>query len=130
MSTCGLDTSVVLRLLVGVPEDQAQRALDAVQQCSQRQIKVCVSDLVIQETYHALLHHYHVPIQEAVECLLDFLSSGVITGTGHAMSVLQEFSGSGPGVADRLIRKGYLDQASTVLTFDARFARLPNMKKL
>jgi hypothetical protein len=85
---------------------------------------------VVQETYHALCHHYDVPIKEAVECLVDFLSSEMITGTGQALSVLQEWAGSGPGVADRLIRKDYLEQASTVLTFDAQFAKLPQMKKL
>ncbi len=130
MSSYGLDTSVVLRLLVGGPEYQARKAFECVQDCFRRKVQICVSDLVVQETYHALRHHYEVPVQEAVDCLVDFLASDLITGTGHALSVLQDFSGSGPGVADRLIRKDYLEQVSAILTFDKSFAGLSHVKTL
>ncbi len=88
MTSIGLDTGVVLRLLVGVPEDQAQRALTFVEDCYQKQVMVHVSDLVTQETYHALCHHYQVPVKEAAECLRDFLASEMIANTGQALSVL------------------------------------------
>lgn len=130
MRAYGLDTSIVLRLLVGTPVDQAQRALEFVESCSAQGIRVVVSDLVIQETYHALCHHYQVPVKEAVECLLDFLTSEMIIGTGHALAVLQEYPWSGPGFADRLIRRDILTHASTILTFDRKFSQLPNMKQL
>ncbi len=47
MKSFGLDTSIVLRLLVGAPEDQAKSALELVEDCYQKQVAVRVSDLVI-----------------------------------------------------------------------------------
>ncbi|MDZ7759186.1 MAG: hypothetical protein U5L00_02885 [Desulfovermiculus sp.] len=126
-----LDTCVVLRLLMGAPAEQAQRAFLFVKDCYQKQIKVHVSDLVIQETYHALSCHYQVPVKEAVECLRDFLSSKMITSIGQALPVLQEYSGAGPGFADRLMRRDYLQgTVDTVLTFDKKFSQLSNIQKL
>ncbi len=130
MNGYGLDTSVVLRLLVGVPQEQADRALDFIEGCYAHQIQVYVSDLVVLEAYHALRHHYQVPVQEASECLLDFLASEMITPTGFALAVLREYRGLGPGLADRFIRRDYLDHASQVLTLDRKFSQLPEVKRL
>jgi len=131
MTSIGLDTSVVLRLLVGVPEDQAQKALAFVEDCYQQQVMIHVSDIVIQETYHALRHHYQVPVNETIECLRDFLASEMIAHMGQALSALQEYSGTGPGFADRLIRRNYLqDSINAVLTFDKKFSQLAHMQKL
>jgi len=116
---------------MGAPGEQAQRAFCFVKDCYQKQIKVYVSDLVIQETYQALCYHYQVPVKEAVECIRDFLASKMITSTGQALLVLQEYSGAGPGFADRLIRRDYLQSpVDTVLTFDKRFSQLSSMQKL
>lgn len=130
MNSYGLDTNVVLRLLVGVPAEQAQLALHFLEECHRNKIKVCVSDLVVLETYHALRHYYHVPTKAAVDTLYDFLSYPAVSSCGHALSVLGEYAGSGAGLADRLIRKSYLDHVDEVVTFDQQFARLPDMKKL
>lgn len=130
MNAYGLDTSVVLRLLVGSPADQAKTAMDFVMECHENQIRVSVSDMVILETWHALRHYYDVPAGEAVDALFDFLSSPAITSSGHALSVLKDYNGKGAGLADRLIREDYRDHADVVATFDKKFARLPDMKKL
>ena len=131
MNSIGLDTSIVLRLLVGAPEDQAKRALELVEDCFQKQVDVFVSDLVVQETYHALCHHYQVPVREAVECLRDFLASEMIANTGQALAALQEYSGKGPGFADSLIRRDYLqDKIHAVFTFDKKFSQLTSVQKL
>jgi predicted nucleic-acid-binding protein len=130
MNSYGLDTSVVLRLMLGVPTDQAERAMDFIEECEQGQVTVYVSDLVVLETFHALRHHYNVPVKEAAETLFDFLSSPPIQTRSHSLSVLKEYAGKGAGLADRLIRKEYLDYVSTVVTFDKKFGRLEDMKQL
>lgn len=131
MTSIGLDTSVVLRLLVGAPKDQARKALDFAEDCFKKKVKVHISDLVIQETYHALCSHYQVPVPEALESLREFLATEGIVNTGQALPALQESLGSGPGFADRLIRRDYLqDNVQAVLTFDKKFSRLSNMHKL
>ena len=61
MKTAGLDTSVVVRLLVGVPESQALAAKDFLDACQLAGTRACVSDMVVAEAYHALIYHYEVP---------------------------------------------------------------------
>ena len=54
----GLDTSVVLRLLLGQPADQAARAVAFLDELSRGGHHAVVSDLVVAEAYFALQHHY------------------------------------------------------------------------
>lgn len=127
MKAVGIDTCVVLRLLVGVPEDQAARAKAFVDACYYDGIGVCVSDMVVAESYHALIYHYDVPKNKAVEALRGFLGSPMITTTGHAMPVIMSYPGTGAGLVDRLIRAEMLDHAYEVKTFDRDFAKLENV---
>jgi predicted nucleic-acid-binding protein len=127
MKAIGLDTCVVLRLLVGEPEEQAKRAIEYVEECYFESITVFVSDIVAVEVSHALCHHYKVPIKKTVKILFDFLSSPMITPTGNVLTVLSEYKATGPGFVDRLLRMDLLDQASEIVTFDKNFAKLPNI---
>ncbi len=130
MRKVGLDTCVVLRLLIGEPADQAKTAYSYVETCYLRGISVYVSDMVVLETYHALCHHYDVPMVKATKVLSDFLSSSMITPSGHALTVAKEFKGTGAGFEDRLIRMDILDHADEVVSFDKKFSRLPGVIKL
>lgn len=130
MKSIGLDTCVVLRLLVGEPEDQAKRAIDYVEECFLKNNPILVSDIVVDEVYHALCFHYEVPIKKAVKILTNFLSSPMITPTGHALNALIEYKGAGAGFVDRLVRIDLLDHAQEIVTFDKKFAKLPNICEL
>src|SRR5437764_854327 len=68
----GLDTSVVVRLLIGLPEAQARTARRRLELAVERRERVVVSDLVLAETYHALQHHYRMPKREARSILHRF----------------------------------------------------------
>lgn len=126
--TPGLDTSVVVRLLVGVPVDQAEAARRALE--GQSRGSVAVSDLVIAESYFALRHHYDVPHGRAVAALSALLSDARIRSTGVAAQVLTQVAGkeSNPGLIDRLIHAGYGVDDIGMLTFDRAAARLPDAK--
>ena len=130
MKSVALDTCVVLRLLVGEPVIQAGQAYDYLEECYLAGVTVYVSDLVVAETYHGLCHHYQVPTKEATENLTKFLSSPMITPGGHSLTVLCEYEGTGAGFVDRLIRAEALDSAQEIVTFDKKFARLPNVIKI
>lgn len=54
----------------------------------------------------------------------------MITPTGHALTVLSEYRGTGAGFVDRLIRMDLLDHAHEIVTFDKNFAKLPDISKL
>jgi len=130
MKKFGFDTCIVLRLLVGEPLDQAERAFLFLEKCDAAGDIVYVSDLVAAETYHALCHHYEVPFKEAVEKLTEFLASPMITPSGYALTVLKEYRCSGAGLVDRFIRIDLLDHAHEIITFDKQFAKLSNVSNI
>lgn len=74
----GLDTSVVLRLLIGEPRAQAEVARRRTERALIAGEKVIVTDLVAVEMFHALRHHYDVPQAVALSRLQEFFSAGVV----------------------------------------------------
>ncbi len=130
MRAVGLDTSIVLRLLVGEPEEQANAAQAYLNDCCLDGIQVFISDIVVGETYHALIHHYEATKEEAINALLKLLSSPMISTSGHAVSILNEYRGTGADLMDRLIRINFLEVAHEVITFDKDFSKLPNVTRL
>jgi predicted nucleic acid-binding protein len=72
----GLDTSVVLCLLIGEPRAQAEVARRRIERALISGEKVIVTDLVAAETFHAPRHHYDVPQTVALRRLQEFFSAG------------------------------------------------------
>lgn len=120
----GLDTSVVVRLLVGVPETQFRAARRRIESAYAAGATVLVSDIVIAETFHALRHHYDIPEHAVRTQLTAFLTSGLVTvDPPDAVQALG--SDGGAGLVDRLILYRYRERrATTTLTFDRAQARL------
>jgi predicted nucleic acid-binding protein len=126
--TLGLDTSVVLRLLVGSPPDQARAALGFVKAKAAAGVRVVVSDLVVSEAYFALHAHYDVPKAEAVSALFEMLGSGLVgpaDGPG-ILTVLSEAARSAakPGFIDRLIHDQYRRISASMVSFERAAKRL------
>ena len=86
--TVGLDTSLVLRLLLGQPVEQSQRAIAFLEEVARRGDHAVVSDLVVAETYFALQYHYNVPKKEALAALRQMFADGEIESQGVAAEVL------------------------------------------
>lgn len=128
--TVGLDTSVVVRLLVGEPADQAAAAQRTLE--SEPRGSVAVSDLVIGESYFALRHHYEVPHRKAIAALTALVSDSRIRCTGVARRVLANMpeKDTGAGLMDRLIHGGYESDGIVLLTFDRVAARFPGAQLL
>lgn len=124
----GLDTSIVLRLLTGLPQHQTEAAQQFILTAAS---SVVVSDLVVSEAYFALRHHYAVPHAKAVSALLALLNDARIQGSGNARRVLSEMKAtSKPGLIDRLICADYAREDLESLTFDREFASLPSVRLL
>lgn len=131
--TVGLDTSVVLRLLMGAPEEQAIAALAWVRAQRAGGVIPSVSDLVVCETYFALQHHFRVPKEEALSKLAAFLESGHVAPDGVAASVLatQGLATAKPGFVDRVIHDQYLRAgADGMVTFERAAQRLKRVRVL
>lgn len=124
----GLDTSVVLRLLTGEPPDQAERAMQFLQDLSARGGRAVLSDMVVAETYFALHAHYGVPKREALSGIRSLLESGDVepSADGCALDVLRqmEHAPQKPGFVDRLIHGQYLRSARNVASFESAFRKL------
>lgn len=123
----GLDTSVVLRLLIGEPARQADRAWSFIQQERSNRREIVVSDLVISEAYFALQYHYAVPKAVALQQLGRLVESVEIAANGCAAAVLRipRLASAKPGFVDRLIHQGYLRDADRVATFELAAKKLP-----
>jgi predicted nucleic acid-binding protein len=128
----GLDTSVVLRLLLGQPVEQAQRALAFLEESARRGDQVVVSDLVVAEAYFALQHHYGVPKKEALVALRQMFAEGEIESQGVAAAVLETagLASAKPGLVDRLIQGGYVGAGGAMATFEKAAGKLKSVSVL
>lgn len=122
----GLDTSVVVRLLVGEPSEQAEHAREFLDGLFEQGEKAAISDLVVSEVYFALQYHYGVPKAKAIEALRTFLESPEIRSAGSAALVLQtkNLERVKPGFVDRLIYHDYAQMGAPMATFEKQARRL------
>ncbi len=126
----GLDTSVVLRLLTGEPEAQAEQARRFFETQVAKGLPPCVSDQVISEAYFALCYHYEVPKSEALRVLAAFVNGGEVISLGVSGEILKQpnLARAKPGFLDRVIHAQYVDAgAQGLATFEKASARLPGI---
>lgn len=130
----GLDTSVVLRLLVGEPAEQSKAAVEAILKARRSGTRVMVSDLVVMEAYFALQAFYQVPKKTALQSLSRMFESGDVQSEpgGCADTVLNEClkSSSKPGFVDRMIHAQYGRHGARLTTFEKASGKLPDAEVL
>lgn len=128
----GLDTSVVLRLLLGQPADQAQRAVAFLEAVARRGDRAVVSDLVVAEAYFALQYHFEVPKKEALAALRRMFADGEIESHGVAIDVLalEGLASAKPGFVDRLIHDAYIAGDGSMASFEKAAGKLASVEVL
>ena len=127
----GTDTSVLMRLVTGHPEDEYQRCRRELgRMVEDDHAEIFVSNQVIGEAYIALQHHYGVSKPDARRALAQVLTSGLLSPlNGQAvLTILSEQGGA--GLLDRLIADDYSRRVSETLTLDRRMASLQNVRRL
>jgi predicted nucleic acid-binding protein len=125
----GLDTSVVLRLIVGEPAAQARLAQRRVAVALSAGAEILVSDLVAAEVFHALHHHYGVPREEARVQLRAMLRSGVVSiDPPEALGAFERSPGA--GLQDRLIVARHRALGATTWTFDRKLGVADGVERL
>jgi len=127
--TIGLDTSVVVRLLVGLPEPQAAAARRRLESALGAGERVIVTDLVLGEAYHALHHHYAVPKSEARALLRRFVESGAVHPDPPTVTDALR-AADGPGLVDQLIHARHRSLDAVTLTFERKQGRLEGASRL
>lgn len=127
----GIDTSVLVRLLVGEPVgdfEDCVRTLSAL--IEDDGAEVFASNQVIGEAYVAVQHHYGVTRADARTGLLDVLRSGLVAPL-NGRAVLEAIeAANGAGLFDRLIADEYTRASLEILTLDRRMAALPGARRL
>lgn len=127
----GIDTSVLVRLLTGDPEEGFRRCVEALTALVEEEgAEVLASNQVIGEAYVAVQHHYGVSKTEARSGLASVLASGLVSplnGTGIFAALEAE---GGCGLLDRLIADDYRRAELVTLTLDERMAVLPGARLL
>jgi predicted nucleic-acid-binding protein len=123
--TFGIDTSVMVRLLVGEPADLTAKASARLLEAHRLRQSVIVSDLVIGEAYHALKYHYDIEPAHIRQAMATMLTSGMVQPEpGSAvMAVLQDKATGKAGFVDRLIAARYGADGRTTLTLDKAQAK-------
>lgn len=127
----GVDTSILVRLVAKDPRGDFERCVSRLRSLvEERRHEVLASNQVIGEAYAALIHHYHLPGEDARSGLADVLSSGLVAPL-HGSPVIDALSAAAkPGVFDRLIVNDYTHAGLETLTLDRRMASLPNASHL
>ncbi len=121
---CGVDTSVLVRLVAQQPQEDFERCLRRLGVLVERRYEIFASNQAIGEAYAALIHHYDIPSANARAGLLDVLTSGLIAPL-NGPPVLEALSASGgPGLFDRLIADDYSRAGLETLTLDRQMASL------
>lgn len=118
---------MVLRLLVGVPGDQAKVALDFVNARRAGNDSLNVSDLVLSEAYFALQAFYKIPKSQAIEMISLWVAKSGFTFSQNAIKVLAlpNLASAKPGFVDRLIHGESHGQGHTLVTFEKAAKKLP-----
>jgi predicted nucleic acid-binding protein len=129
---CGIDTSILVRLVTGLPEKDFEETLDALSAMVEKEgAQLVASSMVIGEAYMAIQHHYGVSKADTRAGLISALTSGLVKPVhgGATLAVIAQ-AAKGCGLMDRLIAHDYAQSKSTVLTLDRKMANLPGAKRL
>ncbi len=131
MPAYGIDTSVFVRVLTGLPAADYQTTIKRLAALRAAHAEhITVANIVIAEAYAVLQHHYGLSKVEARTAILAALTSGLIApADGDAvLDALRETKE--PGLTDRLIVLDYAQRRATVLTLDRKMATLPGCVRL
>ena len=124
----GLDTSVVVRLISGLPENDAQLVAKRIATDILGGIVFTVSPLVLSEAYYALQHHYGFAKTEAISTLHSLIPTKGIEASCWLEEIfgIDNLASAKPGFVDRMIVGEYAEDGLATYSCEKAFARLPN----
>jgi len=127
----GIDTSIIVRLATGDPEDSFETCVRKLTSLIERDdAEIFASNQVIAEACIAIQHHYAVSKLDARAALADVLRSGLVAPLNGAGVFAALEANSGCGLLDRLIADDYRRVELMTLTLDRKMASLPQARRL
>ena len=134
MNNYGLDTSVVVRLLIKEPVEQAEIAQQFILDARTQGCTIWVSDLVLAEAYYVLHSYYDTPKDVALSALLQLIDSGDVDvepdGCGR-IALQDKLSNPGKlGWVDRMIYEQYRRKNARLVSFEKAAGPLSKAMRL
>jgi predicted nucleic acid-binding protein len=127
----GIDTSILVRLATGDPEDGFEQCVRKLTALIERDdAEVFASNQVIGEAYIALQHHYGVSKSDARAALVSVLKSGLVAPLNGSGVLVALATHAGCGLLDRLIADDYRRAELITLTLDRKMSALPQVRRL
>ena len=127
----GIDTSILVRLATGDPEDGFEQCVRKLTALIERDdAEVSASNQVIGEAYIALQHHYGVSKSDARSALVSVLKSGLVAPLSGAGVFVALTTHPGCGLLDRLIADDYRRAELITLALDRKMSALPQVRRL
>ena len=124
--THGLDASVVVRIISGLPEDAARRVGERIAADIASGEVFSVSPLVLSEAYFALQYHYDFTKGEALQSLRSLVETEGICASESIRAILDEpnLATANPGFVDRMIVGEYAIAGSDTYSCEKSFRKL------
>jgi predicted nucleic acid-binding protein len=127
----GIDTSILVRLATGDPEDGFEYCVRKLTALVERDdAEVFASNQVIGEAYVALQHHYGVSKRDARAALGSVLRSGLVAPLNGSGVFAALEADTGCGLLDRLIANDYRRAELSTLTLARKMSALPEARRL
>lgn len=122
----GLDTSVVVRLVTGLPEEPARQVGTMVADGIRDGDEFAVSSLVLSEAYFALQHHYGFTKEEALLSLRALAGTRGMRVSGTNLAILDTpgLAKANPGFVDRMIVGEYAFSGIDTFSCEKAFRKL------
>ena len=127
-----LDTSVLVRILTGLPQPLAANVAMALEKKLRAGDSFVVSNLVLSEAYYAVQHHYGVDKVAALEALrvLSLQRGFEFSDEAKRALALPNIAKASPGFIDRLIHGEQVARGVKVLSCEKDFRKLPDTELL
>ena len=129
----GIDTNILLRLIVADEPDQAVAARDFILENCSAEEPGFVSEIVLAELVWTLARAYRFPrdqIADAIERILETTHLDVASAT-DVMHALEDYRSGAADFADRLLGHSNIAAGcACTITFDRKAAKLPGFKLL
>ena len=124
--TYGLDTSVVVRLLMGEPPELVEKVATFVNSALAEGNDFFISDLVVSEAYFVLQKYYGKSKEHAVSDLRAIAASPGFSVSPEATAALETPDAwkASPGMIDRMIANGYAARGYVTISCERSFAKL------
>ena len=127
-----LDTSVLVRILTGLPQPLAANVAMALEKKRRAGDSFVVSNLVLSEAYYAVQHHYGVDKAAALEALrvLSLQRGFEFSDEAKRALALPNIAKASPGFVGRLIHGEQVARGVKVISCEKDFRKLPDTELL